>query len=335
LFGVSAGAQSTTFHILSAESAPYFKRSIIQSNPGPFIYPSKQEARSTSEKFLKHLDCWSSYPSISSCLKNIPAQNIVLAASELSQEYLREGLLLDSIEPFNVHIDGVEFTDQPLKLVQTGQWQTDKDLIIGHNYDEHMKLDINIGKINKDTYLELTQMLVGPQFAESVINQYKKLVPLNAGSNFDYSDIYSLQAKDYYFKCPTRAFARFFSATTEKNVFMYIYNHSSCPELAGTNKLCTYSCHGCELVYEFGTAEFIGRDTNENDEIITEMFTDYWSSFAYNGKPESNQFTNWPRYTSNENGIIWPSLRIVSPQTSVDSSFYEDFCDFWDSTGIY
>ena len=85
--------------------------------------------------------------------RNIPAENIVLATSELSQEYEHEGLLLDSTEPFNVHIDGVEFTGQPLELAQTGQWQTDKDLIIGHSYDEYQNSDVNIGYINKDTYL--------------------------------------------------------------------------------------------------------------------------------------------------------------------------------------
>ena len=37
-------------------------------------------------------------------------------------------------------VDGVEFAKQPFELFESGQWQTDKEVIIGANQDEFVFL---------------------------------------------------------------------------------------------------------------------------------------------------------------------------------------------------
>ena len=43
------------------------------------------------------------------------------------------GLMVELVTPV---IDGEEFADQPIHLFETGQWNTDKDVIIGHTNGE-------------------------------------------------------------------------------------------------------------------------------------------------------------------------------------------------------
>ena len=57
IFGQSAGAQSVTYHLMSAKSNQYFKRAIIQSNPAAYFYPTKKEAEKKADALLKAIDC--------------------------------------------------------------------------------------------------------------------------------------------------------------------------------------------------------------------------------------------------------------------------------------
>ena len=43
------------------------------------------------------------------------------------------GLMTELASPY---IDGDEFTDQPIHLFEAGQWNTDKDVILGHTNGE-------------------------------------------------------------------------------------------------------------------------------------------------------------------------------------------------------
>ena len=44
--------------------------------------------------------------------------------------------LFNGIEPFRPYIDGVDFSDQHMKLFQEGKWNTDKEVIFGTNNEE-------------------------------------------------------------------------------------------------------------------------------------------------------------------------------------------------------
>lgn len=47
-----------------------------------------------------------------------------------------QGDAWSGVEPFRPIVDGIEFTDQPLTLFQSGKWNTEKDYIIGANTQE-------------------------------------------------------------------------------------------------------------------------------------------------------------------------------------------------------
>lgn len=61
----------------------------------------------------------------------------------------------NAVEPYRPIIDGVEFTDQPLTLFQSGKWNTDKEYIMGANTEEVEILQFYIplgGKLSKDLF---------------------------------------------------------------------------------------------------------------------------------------------------------------------------------------
>lgn len=69
-------------------------------------------------------------------------RNRVMITSLLNYE------LYNGIEPFRPYVDGVEFTDQPLKLVQMGEWNTDKNVIIGTNNEEMSYVSEVLANVN-------------------------------------------------------------------------------------------------------------------------------------------------------------------------------------------
>jgi len=61
--------------------------------------------------------------------------------------------------------------------------------------------------------------------------------------------------------------------------------------------------HGSELWYIFGTLMRCWRPMRGSDYEFSFRMTDYWTSFAKDGKPKSNDMVEWPEYT-NENPNI-------------------------------
>lgn len=336
LFGESAGAQSVMFHLVSPVSEPYFQQAMMQSNPAIYKYQSLGDAKSRGADFARALNCSAQYDSYSECLKNMPYIDIVRSTSEFSIGLAKQGLVLDAIEPFRPVLDGHEFARQPFELFEDGTWQREKKVVVGSNQDEFVLLTkmVFIGTLDEELYKKATQLLVGAEMAPLVTAEYSKLLPQVVRPGYDYTPILSQQVRDLYFTCSIRRLARFISDTTPHadSPHLYLYEHNACPDSSSSKRVCAHTCHGCELPFEFNTMEFAGRVTDGSDDVISSIFSDYWKSFVEKGVPQSDRYSQWPAYKQDKN---WENIRILAPQTQVDDHYNEDFCDFWDATGVY
>jgi len=338
LLGESAGSQSVMFHMVSPVSEPYFNRAIMQSNPAVYKYLNPGEAQTRGENFIGTLNC-SAYENTTDCLKNVSPIELIRKTSEFSIELAKRGYVLEALETFRPTIDQAEFTKNPLMLFREGNWQTYKELIIGSNVDEFVLLTERVLRkgVDFELFKRLNKLLVGARIEPYMTLEYSKLVPANAGDDFNYIHVVSREVRDLYFTCSTRALARFAASTTDVGSYLYVYEHNACPNVTSQNRFCAHTCHGCEIPFEFGTLEFAGRREDESDALIITMFGEYWKNFAYFGAPHAESFTKWPVYYKSVNNPShdWANLRIISPQSRLDYQFNEDFCDFWDATGIY
>jgi len=194
------------------------------------------------------------------------------------------------------------------------------------------------GDVDETMFQKVTEFLVGEDLAPEVTFKYSELVPPRAGKNFDYTAIMAQEVRDLFFTCSTRRLARFISETsTADSTYMYLYEHNACPSTGSDKRFCSHTCHGCEIPFEFNTMEFAGRNTDEGDDIISSMFSDYWKEFVRTGAPQSSRYASWPKYKEEEqNGSkVWTSLRLRTPQTETQTNYNENFCDFWDATNVY
>ena len=62
----------------------------------------------------------------------------------------RESNILTLMEGAAPHIDGVDIKDQPSVLYKTGQWSTEKDILIGHTSGEFTVIELLPYPVDKD-----------------------------------------------------------------------------------------------------------------------------------------------------------------------------------------
>jgi len=328
VFGNSAGAQSLAI-LLATESSsdPLFHRAILQSYPAATQYKTVDEEIKTSTTLLMELlGC-----TTIACLREVTPEEIFSLSPMIKREAENNGDVWTSIEPFKPVIDGQFLKGQPLELFRDGMWSTEKEIIIGTNSDEEAALLAS--PMTYDEFKDLSELYLGKDLAQYAMQKYSIFVI----HEDDYSVAAANELRDLLFSCPTRAMTRFISLTTtaaSPQPYMYVNEHPSyppnCPSQTGFTA-CGYAYHGSEVPYVFKTGLELGYNFTVNDLLISDMFGDYWTSFAKNGKPNPFYWTKWNPYSiENDN-----HLRIKAPNSEEQNEYLKEMCDWWDSTGFY
>lgn len=349
IFGQSAGAQSVLFHLLSPVSKPLFSRAISESPPSVFQYDDAEKSIISTNQLVKVLsnklsnkhcrnesDSWG-------CLRNTDAANIMAAATNVQVWCLSKKDVFGVVEPFRPIVDYDEFENQPLELFKNGIWNKEKEVIVGTTSDELAQAIIIFRNfdVKWNLFKTLNQLVLGEELGEIVSNRYREDSSIElSDSNYDYTRIMTNELNDLFFTCPTRLMTRFISKTATKieTNFMYIDYHPgndpSCTSPNETSYPCGYAFHSSELSYVFRSGPSEGKNFSDADFLVSDMFSDYWGSFAYEGKPSSSRFSVWPIYQKNEDSN-WLNIRIDADQQGFDANYKSDICDFWDSTNYY
>ncbi|XP_076812124.1 para-nitrobenzyl esterase-like [Clavelina lepadiformis] len=351
IFGESAGGQSVMFHLLSEQSNPLFKRAIMQSNPAVFPYLTRVKYfKETTKLLLNGLKCSPfALPAAQLlCLKEATVSNLLKAHKHLMDKAKTSFLDFDLfrlIEPFRPILDGKEITASPLDLFQSGKWNKDKEVIIGTLSQELAVLKpivqmTGLKKLPRLLFRTITTAAVGVWNAGKVMQQYEQFAV-----DGDYTEAFVQEALDMFFACPTRAVARAMSQTSglyTPPVYLYVNQHplagDLCKHLSLPESFCGYAFHGSDVLFVFDVEAVTGDTLSDSDKVIVKLFSKFWGNFAYHGSPTTDA-TEWPRYVSNaqKGGTVnaWSNIRLKAPNSSVESGYKEEFCDFWDNLDIY
>ncbi|XP_078481983.1 crystal protein-like [Ciona intestinalis] len=343
LFGNSAGAQAIMFHLVSSTSEPLFHQAIMQSNPSVFKYSTTVDSYRVTEYLMEAINCTMNL----TCLIETDPITLVKALGPVRKFALLNAEIFNTIEPYRPVIDGYEFTDQPLQLIQQGKWPA-KNFIIGTNTEElypYVVAMFNNTDIGKLEFENFNKYMLGKEIGEMVNTKYEQLVS-HPSSATDYTQVLGVELTDMFFTCPSRALARFASNSSRgKEIYLYDnsypYGGPGCYAVRNNlDGVCGTSFHGSEVVFVFGSGPSFGMTFTDNDTKASSIFQEFWGNFAYNGVPSNevnNVYGDWPKYqySSSENTLMWVDMRIEVPLPQPEYNYRQDYCDFWDSTGYY
>lgn len=111
IFGESAGAGSTSAHLLAPSSWPYFQRAAMESGPvAPWISIPMDEASYAFSSIGSTLSCdGRSGADMVTCMQGAQWQDVIKAQEAGNYKWAPV-------------VDGVELTDVPLELLNQGKW---------------------------------------------------------------------------------------------------------------------------------------------------------------------------------------------------------------------
>nr|XP_027226784.1 acetylcholinesterase-like [Penaeus vannamei] len=132
IFGESAGAASTHFHVLSPMSAGLFQRAIMQSGTALDPWAVREDHSDVATRFGEMFNCSGSSPLTSSelvaCLREVPAADLIEAPNKFK-------VFVDFPSVMAPSVDGEFLPDHPARLLRDGRYNK-VDVITGTTQHE-------------------------------------------------------------------------------------------------------------------------------------------------------------------------------------------------------
>jgi para-nitrobenzyl esterase len=282
--GQSAGARSTGHLMANPETAPLFRRAILQSGPlGQPPVPTAQAASVTRDYLaLLEID-----PGNAAELKRLSADRLIRASAELARRSRR---FADSRVPFNVVDDGKIVSGGPLAAIEAGA-ASGIDVLAGTTRDEsaaHLVFDPDVLAAGESQVQRHFAELFGAQ-GEAKLADIRRKRP--GGSAYD---VLVELATDMTFAQATTAFAKARSEHGER-AFLYRFDWQSPHPRLG-------ACHCLELPFVFDNftdwpdAPMLdGADPGVTRGLARAMHR-AWLSFIETGDPQHDALPTWPQY---------------------------------------
>ncbi|EAL61656.1 hypothetical protein DDB_G0291344 [Dictyostelium discoideum AX4] len=321
VFGESAGGTSCALHLTSPASAGLFSKIIIESNPWSLPIKTIDEAKDLAKIFAKDLGC---DINDNACLYSKNQEELLLAMN-ISQNHFNVLAPLLTFLPWTPVVDGVLITDQPLALIQKGDYNK-VPIIVGTVRNEALVFVAGIAlDISKIEYIGGLIDIFGLSHEIKIYELYK---PFINGSNF--MDTLGVVGTDYIFVCPVRNAAMYLSTNSDFPVYTYQFQHVSSfnPYGNGYDYCADQVCHGLELPYVFGNA---GQYTfSAQEQILSTNMQNYWTNFAVNGNPNIGNPVNiqWTQYSKSSDDML-----TLDTPSYMQSNYLKNYCDYWDSLG--
>jgi len=354
IFGESAGAGSTSVHLVMPGSWGLFHRAIIQSGAfPPWGSQPADSAERTAQAVLNHFDC-----KTMACL--------------LGREFqeLRNWTLVQ--HPPNVQcrfcvrwspqVDGVHLLDDPVKLMEMG-YIAKVPLLTGVNRDEG------------SMFVPLPQntTLSKPEASECHLSNKGKQ-PLDALYSFDaalkvayqpsvvtkLNELYKPEVRgkgfpDYYwpamstysdrdFVCPAQRAARHLHSIIPLYVYRFMHAPKPCPVAFHSSEIpyalsveCPDAEQNPELFWQHGINKgkplyvCVNRQEDPEGWLLSQQMVSYWSQFAWHANPNSEGHPPWPRYTTQDPTNIVLSADIHTVNHTSQYVAERNTCSLWSS----
>ena len=359
LFGESAGAMSTGFHLFQMPSSDsLFHAAIMESNPMGVVYRNTTQAQGDGDGYIEKLcraaggglQCdvaitargWFNRNAQSvTPLQVLQAQatfdGITPAVERIIKGGLPQGL------PWTPTVDGQVVMGQPLQGYAPGM--TPKPYVFGFNRDEGVVFAaLGAGKLDTTAYNAVVERVFFPD-AGTVRNfaaQGSQVEPYNARSDTAIAGM-PLPASalaglitDMAFKCANLAAADTVQAdTAQPPVFGYLFQRSPIPFTMYTNvEECSADsgmvCHANELPYVFNTLAwadtfYVSAGLQAADTSLARQMATAWANFAK--RPTQPPVSGWTPYTTSGAVYSWSGISNGPMVTDVAST--ANCTDLW------
>jgi para-nitrobenzyl esterase len=314
LAGNSAGAESTSMHLVSPGSRGWFHRAILQSGHGLMRARTLLEAEAQGEAFAHALGC-TDRSRLMVCMR-AATRDQVLAALEAGQAQVLEGDRVD----WGPVVDGREIPDQPRDLYRRGQF-TRVPVMVGTNADEGWTFVERSfpGAVDSVQYDQTVRREFGLD-ANAVLATY----PLTAFATP--KDALARLIADVEFVCEARRLATFLHHDGAP-VYRYSFEYPLAG-FAGNRVL-----HGLEPNFlfgnDFGVTPNLGILTPQPltaaDERTYAVMSTYWRQFADRGNPNPTGMpVEWPSYRPGDHYLAF------GDRVRMGTFLRDSQCNFWE-----
>lgn len=247
LIGHSAGGNSVLYHLISKQTPQVFHKAIILGNPSTLYYRTKEENDILGDMIASKLKC---KKDDGNCLRSKSTDDILKAQNEIVLIPFPPNLnQLKKFLTWMPYIDGIDITDQPINLVNKGEFKK-VPIMIGNTKDEAISL----------IYLYLKSPVPQYQYRAGLFAlvgdisfEVDKYYPSNSS---DVRETLGDIISDFFFYCSSRHLARGFSKHV--NTYLFSFNYAPKRDPDNGHPLCQNnqkSCHSAECTYFFNTLE--------------------------------------------------------------------------------
>jgi len=336
IFGESAGAFSTCWHMASPMSKGLFKAAIMESGTcdSTMFFLNYERASSWSQLHSKTVGCDpSDSKNLTTCLRTVTAQKLDWVKKDLYNETDYFLPLLYPIMPWGPVIDGSPegLVDMPLT-----QLKNNKGLIvpyIGGTNDNEGSIFVGpmrlvIPAIHQPMTEDDVAIFLDHFFCdnETIVDTILAAYPLANFKDPDHQT--AIIIRDWFFVCPTRRAHHAIYNVNPKYPWMYHFAY----EMHWPSWNVTGDYHSSELNFVFDNWWPLDeKPWDDADQKMADTFGVYWSNLVWNNNtngPRESVPLQWPNWDpTNENNIV------MDVPASLQSHYQNKECQMWDNLG--
>ncbi|CAH1791873.1 unnamed protein product, partial [Owenia fusiformis] len=346
IFGESAGAAAVSHLMLSPMATGLFQRGITQSGVATAFWAvARDYLRELTHMLGDKLTCENSNSeALIKCLREKNPQEIINATIQLNTEIQLSRNDTQSI--FLPRIDGKVLNDDPLKLLQSGDFYPYDYMTGVTSHEGWMMWYITaqgVAKplqngINSTDFDILTKywmrFLQHPSQWEKVSKAIKLTydVYTNQGESIERSKAYVDSMTDSTWAADNERFVKLYSKKS-KNVYNYYFS----PRVSYDQRVLNYpqpvpdwvlASHADDIPFVFGKTKYTWYDVTTNEErALSDVVMKAWANFAKNGDPGVVAGVTWPKFTEESPTY----LDLTTPVTNITTieSFLPRKMSFW------
>jgi len=329
LFGESAGAASTSCHLVSERSAGLFQRAAMESGPfAPWTAMPLNISEAKYGRLAQATGCASSDldMSVAEHVRSVSADDSVLDCLRgQNMSTILEAGHKTSVGQATVDwaptVDGVELTDLPEVLAAAGKIH-DVPTLLGTNHDEGTEFSRAPHDLNASTYMAYLVQ----RFSKPIADAVAPLYPPGDYESAWWAETHIIG--DGLMSCPARRSSRWMMAAPERKspVFLYFYEHIlEVVSLFVPFKGCF---HGSELVMVYDVELGLW---SEGERALGDLFVRYWTRFAVTGNPNGAADPQWPAYDTAKDELL---VLDIGNATVATANIKDEVCDVWDTLKV-
>lgn len=325
LGGTSAGAESTSLHLVSPASRGLFHRAIVESGNPTARQDTDAEAEAQGDAFAAALGC-TDEAAVLSCLRAASRDQVLSALRVGTAQILEDGRA-----EWGPSVDGLEVPNQPRELYRQGLFSR-VPLIIGVQRDEGWTfVDRSFpGGLDTLQYERVVRTEFGMD-ASAVLATYP------ASAYPTPKDALASLTGDVDFVCEARRIARAMHHDGAP-VYVYSFEYPVAGVTAGRVS------HGLESNFVFGNrfavAPNLGitapRDLTPADLEVSDTMGAFWRRFIETGDPNPRgRPVQWPSYRPGPFDEPVEATRsdrhfVFADRPGVSNYLRDSFCNFWE-----